>query len=158
MLFKCPECGHDVSDKAVACPNCGWKVDVSELTEKSNAVKNPEPDSSESKSNSADSEPDSSDYQNVKIFIDNRNWGIAPSCSFYIGEKEVWRGKIGDTAELKLKGKTKVRFKSMGVPLLVLYGEFEGEIDPAEGTKYAMYVRGKNKHRLQFAVKPADFF
>ncbi len=25
-LYKCPECGHTVSDKADACPNCGCKI------------------------------------------------------------------------------------------------------------------------------------
>ena len=25
-LFKCKECGHDVSDKASVCPNCGCPV------------------------------------------------------------------------------------------------------------------------------------
>ena len=25
-LFQCPECGHQVSDKAAACPNCGCPV------------------------------------------------------------------------------------------------------------------------------------
>lgn len=25
-IIKCPECGHDVSDKAAACPNCGYPV------------------------------------------------------------------------------------------------------------------------------------
>lgn len=25
-LMKCPECGHDVSDKAESCPNCGYKI------------------------------------------------------------------------------------------------------------------------------------
>jgi hypothetical protein len=24
-LFKCPECGHDISTSALACPNCGWR-------------------------------------------------------------------------------------------------------------------------------------
>ena len=28
-LFQCPECGHQVSDKAVACPNCGCPVSCS---------------------------------------------------------------------------------------------------------------------------------
>lgn len=27
-LMKCPECGHDVSDKADKCPNCGCPVSV----------------------------------------------------------------------------------------------------------------------------------
>lgn len=25
-MIKCPECGHDVSDKAKACPHCGFAV------------------------------------------------------------------------------------------------------------------------------------
>lgn len=25
-LIKCPECGHDVSDKAVSCPHCGYPM------------------------------------------------------------------------------------------------------------------------------------
>ena len=104
------------------------------------------------------SEKEDSDYETVKIMIDNRNWGIAPSCSFYINGIEVWRGRIGDTAELKLKGKTKVRFKSFGIPLVILYGEFEGEIDPAAGKKYVLKYKGKNKHKIQFALSPAEFF
>ena len=29
-LIKCPECGHDVSDKAKACPNCGFPMSIEE--------------------------------------------------------------------------------------------------------------------------------
>ncbi|MFU2207235.1 zinc ribbon domain-containing protein [Solidesulfovibrio sp. C21] len=25
-LVKCPECGHEISDKAEACPHCGYEV------------------------------------------------------------------------------------------------------------------------------------
>lgn len=25
-LIKCPECGHEVSDKALSCPNCGYPI------------------------------------------------------------------------------------------------------------------------------------
>ena len=25
-LLKCPECQHDVSDKAAACPHCGYPI------------------------------------------------------------------------------------------------------------------------------------
>lgn len=25
-LIKCPECGREISDKAIACPNCGSPV------------------------------------------------------------------------------------------------------------------------------------
>ena len=27
-LFKCPECGHQVSDKASSCPNCGCPIEI----------------------------------------------------------------------------------------------------------------------------------
>lgn len=150
MLGKCPECNHDVSDKAEACPNCGWKVVPSEVIMKSEDEPKETPKTAPANENG--------DYETVKIFIDNRNWGIAPSCSFYINEVEVWRGKIGDTAELKLKGKTKVRFKSFGIPLVILSGEFKGEIDPAEGKKYVLKYKGRNKHKIQFALSPAEFF
>ena len=25
-LIKCPECGREVSDKALSCPNCGYPI------------------------------------------------------------------------------------------------------------------------------------
>lgn len=31
-LLKCPECAHDVSDKAVACPNCGYPINMPSTT------------------------------------------------------------------------------------------------------------------------------
>ena len=27
MMIKCPECGHQVSDKAKACPACGFPIE-----------------------------------------------------------------------------------------------------------------------------------
>ena len=27
-MIKCPECGHDVSSKAVSCPNCGCPIHI----------------------------------------------------------------------------------------------------------------------------------
>lgn len=37
-LMKCPECGHEISDKAEACPNCGYKVSA-EVEKKSLGTK-----------------------------------------------------------------------------------------------------------------------
>lgn len=31
-LLKCPECAHDVSDKAVSCPNCGYPMNTPSST------------------------------------------------------------------------------------------------------------------------------
>ena len=33
MLIKCPECGHDVSDKAISCPNCGMPLSLAKSKE-----------------------------------------------------------------------------------------------------------------------------
>lgn len=30
-LIQCPECGKDISDKAVSCPNCGYPLSSDEL-------------------------------------------------------------------------------------------------------------------------------
>ena len=27
-LIQCPECGHSVSNHAIACPNCGYPISV----------------------------------------------------------------------------------------------------------------------------------
>lgn len=27
-IIKCPECGHNVSDKAKSCPNCGYVLEI----------------------------------------------------------------------------------------------------------------------------------
>lgn len=35
MLLDCPECGHNVSNKAVSCPNCGYPITSPKLSQKS---------------------------------------------------------------------------------------------------------------------------
>lgn len=36
MLISCPECQHDVSDKAVSCPNCGYPIQSNGVPAKRN--------------------------------------------------------------------------------------------------------------------------
>lgn len=45
-LILCPECGHQVSDKAISCPNCGYPIHFSAPTEnplKAEQTKAPKP-------------------------------------------------------------------------------------------------------------------
>lgn len=46
-LINCPECGREISDKAVSCPNCGYSLsqsmDLTSLGEKGQSSKIPEP-------------------------------------------------------------------------------------------------------------------
>ncbi len=37
-LYKCPECGHDISSDADACPNCGWKSSSTRMREAGEAM------------------------------------------------------------------------------------------------------------------------
>ena len=30
-IIKCPECGHDVSNKASSCPNCGYILEINPI-------------------------------------------------------------------------------------------------------------------------------
>lgn len=39
-LIKCPECGHDISDKSTACPNCGCPIDNTPTPAQDNVNKN----------------------------------------------------------------------------------------------------------------------
>lgn len=42
-LITCPECGHDVSDKAVSCPNCGYVLQPSDVAAAKTAGTTPAP-------------------------------------------------------------------------------------------------------------------
>lgn len=35
-LIKCPECGREISDKAIACPNCGCPISSDEIQRRKN--------------------------------------------------------------------------------------------------------------------------
>lgn len=37
-IIKCPECGHDVSDKATSCPHCGFNISTLKHCEECNAI------------------------------------------------------------------------------------------------------------------------
>ena len=139
MLIKCPECGNDISDKAKACPKCGWQVNFDELP--ADAL-------------------DSLGYVKVKLMIDKRTFPKFhyPDSSIYIDGVEVWRGKAGDIAEIRLEGKTKVKVVTVGIPFVFKSGIFEGEIDPAKGTKYVLKLTRLFRNKMYFTPFPADFF
>ena len=39
-IIKCPECGHDVSNKASSCPNCGYILEVNPIDKNSHEANN----------------------------------------------------------------------------------------------------------------------
>lgn len=48
-MIKCPECGQEISDKAVNCPKCGFPLDNTEKNEKANNHELPVKESKKSK-------------------------------------------------------------------------------------------------------------
>lgn len=43
MLIQCPECAHDVSEKAISCPNCGYPMKLQGGAEKPLCAENTKP-------------------------------------------------------------------------------------------------------------------
>lgn len=38
VLIKCPECGKEISDRAVSCPCCGFPIDIEKAAQQENAI------------------------------------------------------------------------------------------------------------------------
>lgn len=74
-LIKCPECGKEVSERAVSCPNCGCPIAT---VQKSKVVKIKMPPG-----------------EDLTILF-------APTLTVSIGLSEVWSGKPGQTASFEL--------------------------------------------------------
>ena len=43
MLITCPECSHNVSDKAISCPNCGYPINLPQETKITKITANRKP-------------------------------------------------------------------------------------------------------------------
>ncbi len=39
-IIKCPECGHDVSNKANSCPNCGYILEINPIDKNDHEANN----------------------------------------------------------------------------------------------------------------------
>ncbi len=73
-IIKCPECGHEVSDKAPFCPNCGVKIEGNpEIAHVSEAPKAPQapqiPQGATSGNNNLNPIPPQQPKSNTKLWI-----------------------------------------------------------------------------------------
>lgn len=108
-LIKCPECGIEVSDKALACPKCAFPI--------------------------ADSKPDG--VVRIKMSVIAQTLSGNQRATISLGGKILWEGRTGEIAEIHLDGATNVYIK-YHTNAVVWGAECEGLIDPAAGKKYAI--------------------
>ena len=40
-LISCPECNHEISNKAISCPNCGYPIVLKNENSKNESISNP---------------------------------------------------------------------------------------------------------------------
>lgn len=103
-LIKCPECGKEVSDKAVACPNCGCPL--SEVVTRGGTVKIKLPNT-----------------QSISGgFVGMLS---SKSAKIFSGVKTLWTGKHGETASFTINEPTKIRIDLGGWANSV-----EGTVEP----------------------------
>lgn len=113
-LIQCPECGHNVSDKAAMCPMCGFAV--------------------------AANRPDGT----VRIMISQQELGLVRrrvrQKAQIISEGSVlWEGMTGQIAEIYCKGPTPITVIYKG-NLDCSGSECNGMIDPKEGKSYKVFL------------------
>ena len=149
--FTCPECGFAYDETFKSCPQCGCPK---ELSTNSDAEKE-----KEVVADKKTEETQTSDVGTpVKIFLDSKYYMTVNEACIYVEGTEKWRGHIGEYADIILDGKKKVEIRVFG-SIAAVGGEWFGEIDPAEGTKYVLQFAGRGFfQKSKFTLKKADFF
>lgn len=112
-MIKCPECGKEVSEKAVICPNCAYPI--------------------------ADSKPDG--IVQIKMTALQRGaFGGKQKATLSAGGKVLWEGQVGQIAEVYFNGPTSVdiQYKTSA---MYYGGKCSGMIDPSKGKKYSVHSR-----------------
>lgn len=110
-LIKCPECGKEVSDRAVSCPVCGYPI-----AEQKNFGK-----------------------IRIKLGMYGGIGGTQP-VTITANGNELWSGDSGQVAELELTEPTDITIKYSMVAMHY-GGTCTGRIDPEKSNKYAVAIR-----------------
>ena len=112
-MIKCPECGKEVSDKAVSCPNCAYPI--------------------------ADSKPDG--IVQIKMTALQRGaFGGKQRATLYANGNIIWEGQVGQIAEIYFDKATTVEIQ-YHTSMMYYGGKCSGIIDPAKGKKYSVHSR-----------------
>lgn len=112
-IIKCPECGKEVSDKAVSCPNCAYPI--------------------------AANKPDG--IVQIKMnALQRGSMGGKQKVSVWAGGRCLWEGQVGQVAEIYFDKATNVDIE-YHLSMMYYGGKCSGTIDPAKGKKYSVHSR-----------------
>lgn len=129
-LIKCPECGKEISNKAIACPSCGCPIAG---LEEANIVK-------------------------IKMGILKAPLGINGSQEVEIehNSKVIWSGEVGQTAELQIDVPMDINVKYK-LSIMHYGGSCSGTIDPRKSKKYYVSAR-QGFMQTKIVLQAADVF
>lgn len=108
-LIKCPECGQEVSDKAIQCPRCAYPI----------------------------AELRTDGVVRIKMSVISQTVTARQKVSVYADGRVIWEGHTGEIAEIHFDKPTHVTIQ-YHTSLTTWGAECEGEIDPSKGKKYAI--------------------
>ena len=136
--YTCSECGYAFDKNLGKCPECGCLV--------------------EGKENKADVAEAANAGTPVTIYISPKKFIAMNDVSVIVDGCEKWRGRIGDYAEILLNEKKKVEI-NVSSSMAAVGGEWAGEIDPKEGTKYCLsFVSRQMFQKSKFKLEKVDSF
>ncbi len=129
-LIMCPECGKEISDKAISCPNCGLPIadNISNGTVK------------------------------IKIGVLKSPTGVNGNqkVSILSDSNTLWEGNSGEIAELHFDNPTNITVK-YHLSLMHYGGECSGIIDPSKSNKYCITAR-QGFMSTKLALQEVDVF
>ncbi len=108
-LIKCPECGQEVSDKAIQCPRCAYPI----------------------------AELRTDGVVRIKMSIISQTVSQKQKVSVYTNGSVIWEGYSGQIAEIHFDKPTPVKIQ-YHTNLMTWGAECEGVIDPSKGKRYAI--------------------
>lgn len=111
-MIKCPECGKEISDRAVACPNCAFPI----------------------------AEAKTDGIIRIKLGTIKSGLGSKQSVTISSNDKVLWEGKVGTIAEIKIDEPMNIDIK-YHLNAVHYGGSCSGEIDPSKGKKYFVQAR-----------------
>lgn len=129
-LIKCSECSKEVSDKAKSCPVCGCPI--------------------ESLSPNGVVRIKVSPLRASSAINGNQKVSIMSSVN------TLWKGNVGETAEIHFDGPTKITEK-YHLSLMHYGGKCSGTIDPSKSKKYNVSAK-QGFMSTKIVLQPVDVF